>query len=265
MTVSLTGAFVMRIGLPEYYLYADTAILTLALSLALKIPLFYFLGLYNHPKAYSTLYLVKQSAFATFIASAATLAILLGLTGLGVLEGGFPRSVPIADGALSFVLVVSSRWILSRFSHRAGLQPVSPLETLKTKWRAWLREGTLTTASWAARWVCTCCGTNSHSAQVRRSADRSSAGGARSAAGCTAARRAPRSPSLASILKATSTPGRRSPPWPGTGTAASKWRFSRSITTLRYLILLSLLLTDDGFAAVVSTASAPRGRSASWP
>jgi hypothetical protein len=143
MTVSLTGAYVFRIGLPDYYLNANIAILTLAVSLALKIPLFYFLGLYNHPKAYSAFHLLRQSAFAIAIASGATLAIMLVLTGFGIVEGGFPRTVPIIDGIFSFGLVVLSRWIISLFSQRSDAQAASPVETLKANWRSWLREGTV--------------------------------------------------------------------------------------------------------------------------
>ena len=143
LTISSTGAFIFRIGLPEYYLYANTAILTLAVTLALKIPLLYFLGLYDHPKAHSKFYLLRQSAIAIAISSIATLAILLGLTSLGILDGSFPRTVPIIDGILSFVLVFVSRWIISLFSQRSNVQADSPVERLKSNWRTWRSEGTV--------------------------------------------------------------------------------------------------------------------------
>ncbi len=149
LTVSLTGAFIFRIGLPEYYLYADIAVFTLAVTLALKIPLFYFLGLYRHPKSQASFYLIRQGALAIAISSTATLTILLGLTHLGILEGNFPRTVPIIDGALSFVLVVLSRWGISLFSPPIVLpqaggdarEEISPMKTLKANWRTWLRSG----------------------------------------------------------------------------------------------------------------------------
>jgi hypothetical protein len=142
-TASLTGAFLVRTGLPDYYQYADKATVMLAISLALKVPLFYFLGLYNHPKAYTVGRLLRQSAIGAALASLAALAILLGLAGLGILTGGFPRSVPLVDGALTFLLVFLSRWVLARFSQRQHVQAPSPLETIKASWQTWLREGTL--------------------------------------------------------------------------------------------------------------------------
>jgi len=141
MTLSLTGAFIFRIGLPNYYLYTDAAIITLGISLLLKVPIFYFMGLYEHPKSYSIPYLLRRSTIAVAISSAVLLAIVLGFSSLEFIEGSFPRTVPIIDGVFSLVLVVLSRAGISLFSHRAKIQAVPPLETLKINWILWLREG----------------------------------------------------------------------------------------------------------------------------
>jgi hypothetical protein len=143
MAISLTGAFVFRIGLPEYYLYANTAIITLFVSLALKIPVFYFLGLYSHPKAYSFFHLLQQSAIAIVLSSSSTLVILLGLIKLGLVDGSFPRSVPIIDGAIFFIFVMLSRTLIALFSQRSNVRAASPLETIRSNWRNWLREGSV--------------------------------------------------------------------------------------------------------------------------
>ena len=143
LTISLTGAFILRTGLPAYYLYANTAIITLAVSLVLKIPIYYFWGLYEHPKAHSILHLLRQSVIATVIASSLTLAILLGLIGLRFVDGSFPRTVPIIDGILSIALIFLSRIVISLFSQKTSVQSSSPLETLKSNWIFWLREGSV--------------------------------------------------------------------------------------------------------------------------
>ena len=143
LTISLTGAFISRIGLPDYYLYANTAIITLAISLILKVPLFYFMGLYEHPKAHSTLYLFRQCTIAVVISSSAMLAIVLGLTSLGMIEGSFPRTVPIFDGIFSFALVILSRLAITVFSQKSKVQVVAPLEALKANWLTSLREGSV--------------------------------------------------------------------------------------------------------------------------
>ena len=141
LAISAPSAFILRTGLPDYYQYANLAVAMLAFSAILRVPLLYFLGLYDHPKSYSFLRLLRQSAVATAISSAAILAILLGLTRLGVLKGSFPRTAPLTDGVITFVLIIASRWIIARFSRREALQAESPLEVLKSNWRTWLSEG----------------------------------------------------------------------------------------------------------------------------
>ena len=143
LSLSLTGAFIARLGLPDYYLYANTAIIALVLSFALKIPALYFLGLYEHPKSYSATHLLRQSVIAIAISDSAMLAILLGLTSLGFVEGSFPRTVPIIDGIFSLVLVFVSRRVIASFSQNSKTSTSSPLETLKTNWSIWLREGSV--------------------------------------------------------------------------------------------------------------------------
>ena len=141
LAISAPSAFILRTGLPDYYQYANLAVAMLAFSAILRVPLLYFLGLYDHPKSYSFLRLLRQSAVATAISSAAILAILLGLTRLGVLKGSFPRTAPLTDGVITFVLIITSRRIIARFSRREALQAESPLEVLKSNWRTWLSEG----------------------------------------------------------------------------------------------------------------------------
>ena len=143
LAISSTSAFIIRTGLPDYYQYANLAIAMLAISLALRIPLFYFLGLYDHPKAHSLFHLLRQSAIGSVVTTVATLAILLTLTRLSVLTGSFPRTAPLIDGALSFVFIVAGRMLISLFSAKENPQAQLPLEALKFNWRTWLREGTL--------------------------------------------------------------------------------------------------------------------------
>jgi hypothetical protein len=138
---SITGSFILRIGLPDYYLYSNAAIAALATSLVLKIPALYFLGLYEHPKSHSTSRLLRQSLLAIATASIASLAILFGLTSTGFLSTSFPRSIPVIDGALSFVLIVSSRLLISLFSQNSKIETAAPIETLKASWRKWLSDG----------------------------------------------------------------------------------------------------------------------------
>jgi hypothetical protein len=55
LAISAPSAFILRTGLPDYYQYANLAVAMLAFSVILRVPLLYFLGLYDHPKSYSFL------------------------------------------------------------------------------------------------------------------------------------------------------------------------------------------------------------------
>jgi len=143
LAISATSAFIIRTGFPDYYKYTNLAVAMLAISLVVRIPLFYFLRLYDHPKAHSVWHILLQSAIGNGIATVATLGILLALTRLGVLTGSFPRAAPLIDGALSFALIVAGRLIVSLFSSKDNVKTQSPLEALKSNWRTWLREGAL--------------------------------------------------------------------------------------------------------------------------
>ena len=143
LTISATNAFIIRTGLPEYYQYSNLAITLLALSLGIRVPLFYFLGLYKHPRAHSIIYLLRQAAIGIAISTTATFVILLGLTSLGVLSGSFPRTAPLIDGVLSFVLIVGSRLNVFLFSPKENATARPPLEVFKDNWRTWLGEGTI--------------------------------------------------------------------------------------------------------------------------
>ena len=143
LAVSATSAFIIRTGMPNYYQYANLAVALLAVSLVIRLPLFYFLGLYNHTKSYSNLRLLRQVAIGSAISTIATFAILLVLTRLNVLTGSFPRTSPLIDGALSFVLIVAGRLIISLFSFKKYVEAQSALEVFKANWRTWLREGAI--------------------------------------------------------------------------------------------------------------------------
>ncbi|MGB7876291.1 MAG: hypothetical protein WBL25_18045, partial [Anaerolineales bacterium] len=109
----------------------------------LKIPILYFLGLYDHPKAHSTWHLLRQSVLAIIISNSATLVILLTLIKLGFVDGSFPRTAPIIDGVFSLVLILISRLGVSIFSRKPDIQAQSPVESLKANWEKWLREGSV--------------------------------------------------------------------------------------------------------------------------
>jgi len=144
LVVSALAAFIIRTGLPDYYLYANSAILTLILSFIVRIPVFYFLGLYKHPKSFSLPNLIWKAFVGAFASAAFLLGVLLGLAALGLLKGSFPRTVPLIDGGIAFILIVFTRLSVFLFGS-PGKRMVSytPWKTFQTNWRTWLVEASV--------------------------------------------------------------------------------------------------------------------------
>lgn len=144
LATSTFGAFIIRIGLPGYYLYKDGAMLTLAVSLLVRVPLFYFLGLYEHPKAYALPQLAWRTVLGVSVSTLVSLTLLIGLYALGLAEGSFPRTVPLVEGGLLFLLVLVSRLLYVLFSSRKEKPTAStPLRTLQVYGRRWLADGAI--------------------------------------------------------------------------------------------------------------------------
>jgi hypothetical protein len=87
--------------------------------------------------------LLRQSVIAIVISSSSTLVILLGLINLGMVDGSFPRTVPIIDGAISLIFIILSRTGIVLFSQKSNTQAESPLEAIKSNWRDWLSGGSV--------------------------------------------------------------------------------------------------------------------------
>lgn len=144
LTVGALGAFVIRIGLPGYYLYKDSAMLTLATSLLVRVPLFYFLGLYEHPRSHGLPRLAWRAFLGTALSTPVSLTLLTGLYGLGLVTGSFPRTVPLIEGGILFLLMLGSRLLYALFSSPKESPAVSdPLRALRVHGRTWLTEGAI--------------------------------------------------------------------------------------------------------------------------
>jgi len=140
LTSSLAGAFIFRVGFPDFYEYKGLMLTILTFSLALKVSFFMVFGLYTRVDNISLSDLVR----GTIMASAASAVVLfigiLILNRLGWLQGNFPRSVPIIDMGLTVVLVLFIRigyriWRV-RQNDKASIVPLSQ-EQLKS----WARGG----------------------------------------------------------------------------------------------------------------------------
>ncbi|MCK6568302.1 MAG: hypothetical protein DCC59_11130 [Chloroflexi bacterium] len=140
--VSMTSAVLLKVGFESYNTaYASSAVEATLIALVVKIAVFYFLGLYRHPRAMSLWVWARQTAIASSLASslAAGLYILLVQFGLG---RNFPRSAFFYDLIFTLTLVLASRLAGHWFANPSRSHADdSPLPQLKSNWENWLREG----------------------------------------------------------------------------------------------------------------------------
>lgn len=135
------SSFLLRIGQPAYYQLASMAILMTALDLAIRIPAFYYLGLYQRPRVISNLRLFGRVILAVTISSIIISLIVLGLASFGYINN-FPRSTLVLDWFLSILLIGSVRLFIQHFKPELDPQkPVDPFLQIKQNWKKWSLEG----------------------------------------------------------------------------------------------------------------------------
>ncbi len=140
---SMVSSFALRTGFPDYYLYVNTAVLAALLALIVKIPILYFLGLYQHPRSKSFYRIVTKSVIAIFASSIILYVSLLLLTKIGIAQS-FPRIALVYDFAISLVFILLLRLAGLWFGNRnADLRPLSPLAAFKINWKIWLADGAI--------------------------------------------------------------------------------------------------------------------------
>ena len=76
-------SFVFRVGMKEYYAYGQTALQMGLLSLMVTLPLHYFLGLYQHPRAESVFSLLKRVGFVVSFSVGVVSVLMFVLQFLG--------------------------------------------------------------------------------------------------------------------------------------------------------------------------------------
>lgn len=139
--ISMTSSVILRTGFESYNtLYAGSAIEAAILALLVKIPLLYFFGAYQHPRARS-LWAQFRGLFLALSASAVLVAgiyILLVQIGIG---RNFPRSAFLLDFGISLALLFPLRLAASWFADPSRVNAESPLAQFKLHWRKWLSEG----------------------------------------------------------------------------------------------------------------------------
>jgi hypothetical protein len=141
IVVSVLLAIIFRVTFREYFQFTDVAATMIAVSLLVKIPAAYFLGLYQHSVIMNFGSFVKRLViFALSTSVLVGLAMIL-ITPLANFDG-FPRSAIAYDLIVTFFLLGNSRLGvrgLMTDPQRTANEP-SPLKQLASNWKTWLAE-----------------------------------------------------------------------------------------------------------------------------
>ncbi len=110
--VSVLGSFALRLDVGELPYYFPAVVLMCAVALAVKIPTYYFFGLYHRLWIYAGTRELRLITAAVTAASVVTAGVMAVLIVTGNVLPGMPRSALGIDWLLSLVLIGGSRFAL---------------------------------------------------------------------------------------------------------------------------------------------------------
>lgn len=141
IVVSILLTLIYRVTFKEYLKYSDVAVTMIALSLLIKIPAAYFLGLYQRSVISNFSVLWKRLALFALSTSALVGAAMIAITPLAHFEG-FPRTVVVYDLIVTVLLFGLARVGFAGLRTAAPYDEIesSPLKQLSANWKTWLTE-----------------------------------------------------------------------------------------------------------------------------
>jgi len=138
IVTSILTSFIIRIGLPEYYIYSNAAEVMIAVSIILRLPIFYFFGIYNPTQR--PFDLLKKSLLAVTLSSIMLTVVMLPVAALMRFDV-FPRTALLYDFGLMLCMTISSRLGAHWFSKTQAREERSPIQIFKASWKNWLSDG----------------------------------------------------------------------------------------------------------------------------
>jgi FlaA1/EpsC-like NDP-sugar epimerase len=123
--VSVLGSFALRLDVGELPFYFPAALLMIAVALAIKIPVYFFFGLYRRLWIYASTGELRLITVAVTAASVLVSGVMLLLIGAGLVLPGMPRSALGIDWLLSLVLIGGSRFALRILAEQSTAPRVS--------------------------------------------------------------------------------------------------------------------------------------------
>ncbi len=108
--ISVLGSFALRYDVAEMPFYFPAILIMSGVALAVKLPTYYFFGLYCRLWKYASVGELRLIAAAVSTASVLTAGVMLALSALGLIVPGMPRTALAIDWLFSLVLIGGSRF-----------------------------------------------------------------------------------------------------------------------------------------------------------
>jgi FlaA1/EpsC-like NDP-sugar epimerase len=112
IVISVMGSFALRLDVGQLPYYFPATLVMCVVALAIKVPTYYFFGLYRRLWIYASTHELRLITVAVTTASVITSAAMLVLLSTGLVVPGMPRSALGIDWLLSLVLIGGSRFAL---------------------------------------------------------------------------------------------------------------------------------------------------------
>ncbi len=123
IVISVLGSFALRLDVGELPFYFPAIAIMVVVALLVKVPVYYFFGLYRRLWVYASTSELKLIATAVSAASVLTAGVMLALISLGMVLPGMPRSALGIDWLLSLVLIGGSRFALRILAEQSSAPP----------------------------------------------------------------------------------------------------------------------------------------------
>jgi len=136
-------AYIQRAELKIYLaVYTDSAILAAGVTFVIQAIVFYFAGLYQHPKSQSIPVILRQTLIGATASAIISSAVMLGISAISQID--LPRAVPFIYWIGILFLTLATRLTartISPWPASPSNETESPLSRFRQSWKTWLNEG----------------------------------------------------------------------------------------------------------------------------
>ena len=118
--VSVMGSFALRLDVGQLPFYFPAMLIMCGVAIIVKVPTYYFFGLYRRIWVYASTHELRLITFAVTTACVLTSGVMLILISAGRVIPGMPRSALGIDWLLSLVLIGGSRFALRTLAEQTS-------------------------------------------------------------------------------------------------------------------------------------------------